>query len=58
MLQSLLGRCRAEGEEMLEHTGVYACSVCGFVYVGDAPPEICPVCKHPQAFFEVHAENY
>ena len=37
---------------MLEHTGVYVCSVCGFVYVGDNPPEICPVCKVPSWKFD------
>ena len=51
-LESLLSRYQAEGEKMLEHTGVYVCSVCGFVYVGDAPPEICPVCKVPSWKFE------
>lgn len=45
MLQSLLMRYEAEGEKMLEDTGVYVCTICGFVYVGDAAPEICPVCK-------------
>ena len=52
MLQSLLSRYRSEGEKMLENTGVYVCSVCGFVYVGDAPPELCPVCKVPSWKFE------
>ena len=52
MLHSLLTRYRSEGEKMLENTGVYVCSVCGFVYVGEAPPEICPVCKVPSWKFE------
>ena len=52
MLQSLLTRYQAEGERMLYHTGVYVCTICGFVYVGDAPPEICPVCKVPSWKFE------
>lgn len=52
MLQNLLSRYEKEGEAMLEHTGVYVCSVCGFVYVGDAPPSICPVCKVPSWKFE------
>jgi rubredoxin len=52
MLQLLLTRYEAEGERMLENTGVYVCSVCGFVYVGDAPPELCPVCKVPSWKFE------
>lgn len=52
MLQSLLARYRKEGEKMLADTGVYVCTICGFVYVGDAPPEICPVCKVPGWKFE------
>lgn len=52
MLQSLLTRYQSEGKKMLENTGVYVCSVCGFVYMGDAPPELCPVCKVPSWKFE------
>lgn len=52
MLQSLLSRYQTEGEKMLEHTGVYVCSICGFVFIGDTPPEICPVCKVPAWKFE------
>lgn len=52
MLQSLLTRYEAEGDRMLENTNVYVCTVCGFVSVGDAPPELCPVCKVPSWKFE------
>lgn len=52
MLQSLLTRYEAEGEKMLEGTGVYVCSICGFVYVGDSAPELCPVCKVPSWKFD------
>lgn len=52
MLQSLLTRYAAEGDRMLENTGVYVCSICGFVYVGDAAPEMCPVCKVPSWKFD------
>ena len=52
MLQSLLARYAREGERMLEHTGVYVCTVCGFVYVGERAPELCPVCKVPSWKFE------
>ena len=45
MLQSLLTRYEVEGNKMLENTGVYVCTVCGFVFVGDAPPALCPVCR-------------
>ncbi len=52
MLQSLLTRFDAEGDRMLENTGVYVCTICGFVYVGDTAPELCPVCKVPPWKFE------
>ncbi len=52
MLQSLLTRYQSEGEKMLENTGVYVCTICGFVFVGDAAPELCPVCKVPAWKFE------
>ena len=52
MLQSLLVRYEAEGDKMLENTCVYVCSVCGFVYIGDEPPTLCPVCKVPAWKFE------
>ena len=52
MLQSLLKRYEAEGEKMLENTGVYVCTICGFIYVGDSAPELCPVCKVPSWKFE------
>lgn len=52
ILKSLLTRYEKEGEAMLENTGVYVCTICGFVYVGDAPPQICPVCKVPNWKFE------
>ena len=37
---------------------VWECRNCGHIIVGTAAPEICPVCDHPKAYFEVHAENY
>lgn len=52
MLQSLLARYEKEGERMLENTGVWVCSICGFIYLGDTPPARCPVCKVPDWKFE------
>ena len=52
MLASLVQRYRQEGEAMLEETDVWVCSVCGFVYIGEAPPERCPVCKVPDWKFD------
>ena len=37
---------------------VWECRNCGHIGVGEKAPEVCPVCAHPQAYFEVHAENY
>ncbi len=37
---------------------VWECRNCGHIVVGLKAPEICPVCAHPQSYFEVHAENY
>lgn len=52
ILRSLLSRYEKEGDTMLENTDVYVCSICGFIYLGDTPPEICPVCKVPSWKFE------
>lgn len=47
ILYSLLNRYEKQGDALLENTNVYVCEICGFVYIGDEAPEICPVCKVP-----------
>ena len=37
---------------------VWECRNCGHIIVGTQAPEICPVCAHPQSYFEISAENY
>ncbi len=37
---------------------VWECRNCGHIMVGTKAPELCPVCAHPQAYFEVNAKNY
>jgi len=37
---------------------IWQCSNCGHIVIGKKAPELCPVCKHPKAFFEIRAENY
>ena len=37
---------------------VWECRNCGHIVVGEKAPEVCPVCAHPQAYFEVREENY
>lgn len=51
-LYSLLQRYQKSGEALLADTSVWVCSVCGFIYLGDKPPQLCPVCKVPAWKFE------
>ena len=37
---------------------VWECRNCGHIVVGTKAPEVCPVCMHPQSYFELNAENY
>ena len=37
---------------------VWECRNCGHIVVGTRAPEVCPVCNHPQSYFELRAENY
>ena len=49
-----------EGDLVFSKDGdaVWQCSNCGHIVVGKKAPEVCPVCAHPQAYFQVRAENY
>ena len=49
-----------EQKAVFEKSGVtvWECRNCGHMVVGTAAPEVCPVCKHPKAYFEVRKENY
>ena len=37
---------------------IWQCANCGHIVIGKKAPEVCPVCDHPQAYFQVKAENY
>ncbi len=37
---------------------IWQCANCGHIVVGKKAPEVCPVCAHPQAYFQVQAKNY
>lgn len=52
MLSSLVNRYLKEGESMLADTSIWVCTICGFVYVGDNLPKLCPVCKVADWKFE------
>lgn len=59
ILKSILLRYQKQGDSMLENTGIYVCTICGFVYIGDKLPELCPVCKVPNWKFEqIDGGNY
>lgn len=52
ILNSLVQSYQREGSAFLRNTQIWVCSVCGFAYVGDTPPELCPVCKVPAWKFD------
>ena len=37
---------------------IWQCSNCGHIHIGKQAPEVCPVCNHPQSYFQIKAENY
>ena len=37
---------------------IWECSNCGHIVIGPKAPQVCPVCKHPQAYFQLKAQNY
>ena len=49
-----------EEKAVFEKSGVkvWECRNCGHIVVGTKAPDVCPVCNHPQAYFEVREENY
>lgn len=49
-----------EGDLVFSKEGdvVWQCANCGHICVGQKAPEVCPVCDHPQAYFQVKADNY
>ena len=51
---------RVEGEVVFSRDGdvIWQCSNCGHICVGKKAPEVCPVCAHPQSYFEIRETNY
>ena len=49
-----------EEKKVFEKSGVtvWECRNCGHIVIGTKAPDVCPVCKHPHSYFEVHEENY
>ena len=56
--RALLKNVEAQEVFKKSEVKVWECRNCGHIVVGTAAPQVCPVCDHAQAYFEVHAENY
>lgn len=51
--RALVDRYLSKGEELVEGKKLLVCEACGFIFLGDGAPEICPVCKAPSSRFSV-----
>ena len=56
--QRLLDRVRAETVFRRDEPILWKCRECGRVVEAASPPELCPTCQHPQAFYEPYGDNY
>ena len=56
--RKLLDNVKKECVFSKENDVIWQCSNCGHIVIGKKAPEVCPVCDHPQAYFQVKAENY
>ncbi len=56
--RALLHNVEAQEVFAKSEVKIWECRNCGHIVVGTKAPDICPVCSHPQAYFEVNAENY
>jgi rubrerythrin len=54
----LLANIKGELVFSKEGDAIWQCSNCGHLVIGKKAPLVCPVCKHPQAYFQVKANNY
>ena len=56
--RALLHNVEAQEVFAKSEVKVWECRNCGHIVVGTKAPAVCPVCLHPQSYFEVHKENY
>ena len=56
--KKLLANVKEEKVFLKDGTIIWLCRNCGHIHVGTIPPDVCPVCNHPKAFFEQKADNY
>ena len=56
--RALLHNVEAQTVFAKSEVKVWECRNCGHIVVGEKAPDVCPTCAHPQAYFEINAENY
>ncbi len=56
--RKLLANVRDKKVFSKDGDAIWVCRNCGHVVVGKTAPEVCPVCNHPQSYFEIKAQNY
>ena len=56
--RAYLDNIKADAVFVKEDVVLWRCRNCGYIHVGKAAPQVCPACKHPQAYFEIAAKNY
>ncbi len=54
----LLANLKEDKVFLKDDVVIWKCRNCGHIHIAKAAPDVCPVCAHPQAYFEVKAENY
>lgn len=47
MIASIINQYKTKGDSLLDGVSVYVCEICGFIYIGNELPKVCPVCKVP-----------
>ena len=56
--RALLANVEAQEVFKKSEVKVWECRNCGHIVVGTSAPELCPTCAHPQAYFEIHVDNF
>ena len=56
--RELLGKVKEAVVFSRDEDAIWECSNCGHIVIGKKAPEVCPVCNHPQSYFQLKATNY
>ena len=58
LMNSIVGNIEQGVVFSREGDRIWVCRNCGHISIGPNAPKVCPVCKHPQSYMELKAENY